>query len=86
MKDVVETLYVVDTISTELPEEYEYDVGESQGVFNEAGELLDYWSLSDFDLREEYAGDLFRKLGYKIGGSAKEEFVIKLCKAVMGTD
>lgn len=41
------------------------DVGEVEGFFDEAGEVLGTWCLNDADWRSEYFGPFLTALGYK---------------------
>lgn len=42
------------------------DTGEVEAVFNEAGDLLHWWSCNDASLRTEYLAPLFGALGYDL--------------------
>ena len=44
----------------------EDNVGEVQGFFDEAGNVVDFWSCNDANWRGEYFDGLLSKLGYDV--------------------
>lgn len=42
------------------------DIGECQGMFDDAGKLLDGWSCNDGDWRGEYFDGFMEKIGIKV--------------------
>lgn len=46
--------------------------GETEGVFNEAGECIHYWWCNDANWRGEYFNPMFEELGIKILDSERE--------------
>lgn len=45
---------------------------ESQGFYDESGNLITDWSLNDAHYRDEYMGPLFRALGVQIECESEE--------------
>ena len=53
-----------------------------EGIFNERGDLITYWSQNDATWRHEYFEDLMYYLGYTVEHTEKPKFVKLLRSAV----
>ena len=55
---------------------------EAEGMFNEDGDMLDFWFHNDAMWRKEYYQNLMNALGFEVIVSEDKKLVKKLNKAV----
>jgi len=54
------------------------DVGDVEGFFDEAGNLIHSWAMNDASWRSEYMDPLLEKLGIRVVGGDSKELEAKL--------
>ena len=60
---------------------YTERVGEVEGVFDDEGNLLDFWCCNDATWRNEYFSGFMATLGFDCVSSSDENLINRLCEA-----
>lgn len=65
---------------------YTEQVGEVEGIFDQDGTLLDFWSCNDACWRNEYFSPFMAKLGYTVeyGPEWMDEKLVEAAKEARG--